>query len=123
MSVLNEVRSLISVPNSGKLLFLVLIASTAVLLLAYFLTLRLGATREIPKAHPLAAYTPFWIAWIRYKQRENRTVQAAHEKYGPIVQLAPNEVSINCVEDGLRPVYGSGQYEKHDWYQSLWNHG
>jgi hypothetical protein len=34
------------------------------------------------------------------------------------VRLAPNEVSINCVDGGIRTVYAGG-FEKHEWYPNL----
>ena len=50
--------------------------------------------------------------------RNNRATYAAHQKWGPIVRMAPMELSINCVDGGLRTVYGGG-FEKHDWYPRL----
>ncbi|KKY23470.1 putative cytochrome p450 monooxygenase [Phaeomoniella chlamydospora] len=48
-------------------------------------------------------------------QTTNRAIHAAHERCGPIVRLGPTELSINCVDEGIRTVY-SGSFEKHDWY-------
>lgn len=36
-----------------------------------------------------------------------RTVDALHKKYGPVVRLAPNELSFSCWE-AIRPIYGTG---------------
>lgn len=47
--------------------------------------------------------------------QNNRTIQAAHERLGPIVRLGPSEISINCVEGGIKSVY-TGGFEKHEWY-------
>ncbi len=73
---------------------------------------------RIPNAHPTAPFSPAWILWTRYKMRNNRDTLAAHQRHGPIVRLAPNEVSINCVDGGIRTVYAGG-FEKHDWYPRL----
>lgn len=70
---------------------------------------------KIPNAHWTAPVSPVWILWKRYTSQNNRTIQAAHEKHGPIVRLSPNEISINCVENGIKWVY-TGGFEKHDWY-------
>lgn len=70
---------------------------------------------KIPNAHWTAPVSPVWILWKRYTSQNNRTIQAAHEKHGPIVRLSPNEISINCVENGIKSVY-TGGFEKHDWY-------
>ncbi|KAI9838354.1 MAG: hypothetical protein M1819_005622 [Sarea resinae] len=80
----------------------------------------LSPLAKIPNAHPTSPLSPLWILWTRYQCRENRTVNAAHEKYGPIVRLAPNEISVNSVEGGIRTVY-SGGYDKHEWYSNLFD--
>jgi cytochrome P450 len=36
-----------------------------------------------------------------------RTVDALHKKYGPVVRLAPNELSF-CCREAIRPIYGTG---------------
>jgi cytochrome P450 len=73
---------------------------------------------NIPAAHWSARYLPFWIWYHRYHARNNATTLAAHEAYGSIVLLGPNELSINCVDNGIRTIYGGG-FEKHDWYPRL----
>jgi hypothetical protein len=70
---------------------------------------------KIPNAHPTACISPAWIIWKRFKSENNRTIHAAHKKLGPIVRLGPSEISINCVDEGIKTVYGGG-FEKHDWY-------
>ena len=80
----------------------------------------LSPLSKIPNAHPTSALSPLWILLSRFKQRENSTVHAAHVKYGPVVRLAPNEISINCVDGGTRTVYGGG-FERHEWYTHLFS--
>jgi hypothetical protein len=75
---------------------------------------------KIPSATPLARFTPLWMLWIRYNQREVSTVHAAHEKFGPVVLLGPNELSVNCVKGGILTVY-SGGFPKGDWYDLFTN--
>jgi hypothetical protein len=70
---------------------------------------------KIPNAHWSVPITPAWMLWKRFTSRNNRTIQAVHEKLGPIVRLGPSEISINCVEGGIKAVY-TGGFEKHDWY-------
>lgn len=70
---------------------------------------------KVPNAHWSAPFSSAWILWIRFKSRGNRTIHAAHEKHGPIVRLAPSELSINCVDAGIKTVY-TGGFEKHEWY-------
>ncbi|KAF2642548.1 cytochrome P450 monooxygenase-like protein [Massarina eburnea CBS 473.64] len=85
--------------------------------------------RKIPAVHPLAPFTSLWISWIRWRSYENRTLKAAHERLGPVVCLGPNEVSVNCVQGGIRDVYAGG-YEKggnvkggFNWYAFFSNYG
>ena len=75
---------------------------------------------RIPSAHPTASISSFWILWIRHEFRENRTLEAAHARLGPVVRLGPNEISVNCVDGGLRTIYAGG-FEKHQWYANLFD--
>lgn len=77
---------------------------------------------KIPNAHPLAAFTSAWITWIRFKDIENSTVHAAHKRHGAVVRLGPSELSINCVDDGIKTVYGKG-FEKTSFYSVFVNFG
>lgn len=70
---------------------------------------------KIPNAHWSVPITPAWMLWRRFTSRNNQTIQALHERLGPIVRLGPSEISINCVEGGIKSVY-TGGFEKHDWY-------
>ena len=76
---------------------------------------------KIPNAHWSSPYSAFWILWTRYHCHENRSVNAAHLKHGPVVRLGPNELSVNDV-GGLRTVYAGG-FEKGQWYSIFDNYG
>lgn len=76
---------------------------------------------QIPKAHWSCAVSPIWILWIRYTSKENRTVGEAHRRHGPVVRLAPYEVSINDMES-VKTVYQGG-FDKHQWYSVFNNYG
>jgi hypothetical protein len=84
--------------------------------------------RKIPAAHPLAPFTSLWILYVRWRSIENATLKAAHDKHGPVVCLGPNEVSVNCVQGGIRDVYAGG-FEKGEangafnWYAFFANYG
>lgn len=77
---------------------------------------------KIPSAHFTASWAPLWILWARYTRVEVQTIHKAHQKYGPIVRLGPNEVSVNCVDGGLRIVYAGG-FEKPYFYDQFENYG
>lgn len=96
----------------------VLAAVTVSLLLFYrgiIYPIFLSPLSKIPDAHWSAPITPAWILWKRFRGQNNRTIHAAHERLGPIVKLAPAEISINCVDGGIKSVY-TGAFEKHEWY-------
>ncbi|KAE8163456.1 cytochrome P450 [Aspergillus tamarii] len=75
----------------------------------------LSPLSKIPNAHWTVPISPAWMLWKRFRSQNNRTIQAAHERLGPIVRLSPTEISINCVEGGIKTVY-TGGFEKHEWY-------
>lgn len=70
---------------------------------------------QVPAAHWSSHFSSLWILWIRYKECEVRTIYEAHQKLGPVVRLAPNELSVNCVKGGIQAIYAGG-FEKHAWY-------
>ncbi|KAK2748149.1 hypothetical protein FQN57_001274 [Myotisia sp. PD_48] len=74
---------------------------------------------KLPNAHFTSPVFPFWIWWKKRKGQLNRTTLALHQKFGPVVRLGPNEVSVNSAE-GLRTIYTSrGGFIKTTWYQEL----
>lgn len=80
----------------------------------------LSPLAKTPNAHWTAPFSPLWILYNRLVQRDTPTVHEAHKRLGPIVRLAPNELSVNCVEGGIRTIYGGG-YEKGDWYANVFS--
>lgn len=87
---------------------LALIAFGAAILVAVYryviLPVFVSPLSKIPAAHPTSSLSPAWILWTRWRGRENATVLAAHERLGPLVRLGPNEISVNCVNGGIRTV-------------------
>lgn len=72
---------------------------------------------KIPNAHFTAPFSPFWILWKRFRGKENFTIYAAHQQHGSLIRLGPNELSVNCVDGGIRTIY-SGGFEKSVWYSN-----
>jgi hypothetical protein len=64
--------------------------------------------RHLPAPNYLARISPLWILWQRYQGRENRALQKAHARLGPVVLVGCGEVSVNCVRGGLSVVYAGG---------------
>jgi cytochrome P450 len=80
----------------------------------------LSALSKVPNAHWSAPLSPLWILYHRLVQNDTPTVHAAHGTLGPIIRLGPNELSVNCVEGGIRTIYGGG-YDKGDWYSNVFS--
>ncbi|KAL8966285.1 MAG: hypothetical protein Q9197_006074 [Variospora fuerteventurae] len=76
----------------------------------------------IPAAHITASWSPLWILWIRYTGVQVQTIHKAHLKHGPIVRLGPSDLSVNCVDGGIRTIY-SGNFDKIDFYDVFENYG
>jgi hypothetical protein len=81
----------------------------------------LSPLSKIPPVHWTCSFSPLWILWIRYNNRENKVVHAAHLKLGSVIRLGPNELSLNSLQ-GLRTVYAGG-FEKGQWYSIFDNYG
>lgn len=112
---LNAMLKLLSVPAfAGFALFFVLLYKY--LLFPAFLS----PLAKIPNAHFTSCISPAWILWKRYRRLEVRTIHAAHQRLGSIVRLAPNELSVNCVDGGIRTIY-SGGFDKPEWYKNLFS--
>ncbi|KAL8891564.1 MAG: hypothetical protein Q9215_001428 [Flavoplaca cf. flavocitrina] len=82
----------------------------------------LSPLSAIPNAHFSAPFSPFWLQW---KRRSGNTgthaIFAAHNRLGPVIRLAPNELSVNSL-DGLRTIYQGG-FERDEWYLRFRNYG
>ncbi|KAF2812407.1 cytochrome P450 monooxygenase-like protein [Mytilinidion resinicola] len=88
---------------------LFLIVSISYLVYTFLITpFFLSPLRHLPAAHWTARYSSLWINLQRYRSHENAAIWGAHRHLGPIVQLGPNEVSVNCIQGGLREVYAGG---------------
>ncbi|KAK2796753.1 hypothetical protein FQN50_009434 [Emmonsiellopsis sp. PD_5] len=77
----------------------------------------LSPLAKIPAGHWSAHFSPFWLHYLRWTKQEIRTTRALHLKYGPAIRLAPNFLSLNCFEGGLKQVYLGG-FPKTEFY---WN--
>ncbi|KAF2089541.1 cytochrome P450 [Saccharata proteae CBS 121410] len=90
--------------------------------LIHRLLLSFRPLNAIPAAHPTASISRAWILQTRYRGREIRAIHRAHAALGPVVRLAPNEISVCCVKGGLAAVYAGG-WEKSAWYAFFGNFG
>ncbi|KAG9724878.1 cytochrome P450 family protein, partial [Aureobasidium melanogenum] len=76
---------------------------------------------------PLAGVPgPFWASlgkgWLIVRAKKgdlHRELIRLHELHGPLVRVAPKEVSVADL-DGIKMIYGAGsQFHKSDWYSVL----
>ena len=77
----------------------------------------LSPLSKIPAAHFTCHVSPLWIYYIRYKNIENQTIHEQHKQKGPIIRTAPNQLSVNCYEGGLKTIY-TGGFHKTDFYHN-----
>lgn len=91
-----------------------LVAAIAIIKL-YIYPAFISPLSKIPSAHPTASFSPLWSYYIRYANIENNTLYRLHKAKGPIVRLGPNELSVNCYDEGLKTVY-TGGFEKTEFY-------
>jgi cytochrome P450 len=77
----------------------------------------LSPLSKIPNAHFTSPISSRWIQAIRQAGNEVLTIHALHRRHGPVVRLAPDELSVNSLH-GLRVVY-TGAFEKHPVYRDL----
>ncbi|EXJ54573.1 hypothetical protein A1O7_09914 [Cladophialophora yegresii CBS 114405] len=72
--------------------------------------------KHIPSAHwSIPIFGDLWITYQRYMERNNAVTYTAHLKHGAVVRMGANELSVNCVENGIKTIYAGG-WEKHAWY-------
>lgn len=77
----------------------------------------LSPLSKIPNAHFTSPISSRWIKAIRQAGNEVLTIHALHRRHGPVIRLAPDELSVNSLH-GLRVVY-TGAFEKHPLYRDL----
>ncbi|KAK3711124.1 hypothetical protein LTR37_009911 [Vermiconidia calcicola] len=103
---------------------LALISLSALVIYKYLIhPLFLSPLARIRSAHWSAPLSRLWILNARRQELETFAIHAAHSRLGPIIRIAPNELSVNNVDGGIRTIY-SGGYEKGTWYSNVFcNYG
>ena len=100
--------------------YAVLLSAICALFAYFFYTLVLhplyfSPLRNVPFAHPLAI-TPWWIKYYRRGgSQAQRTIHAAHKHKGPIVRLAPAEISLASYDDAHKVYIERGGFAKPMW--------
>jgi hypothetical protein len=113
MLLVDTIRSLIGFCLSHQHLL-------PLLLLIIYLSFKKWATplRKIP-GPLLASACPLWKLYHAFRGDMEQANILVHRKYGPIVRIAPHEVSIDDPKDSLKIIYGHGtQFTKSRWYEA-----
>ncbi|KAF2013100.1 cytochrome P450 [Aaosphaeria arxii CBS 175.79] len=80
--------------------------------------IRNWSIRSIPAPFP-AAFTNLWLLWQCRKGVRYLSVDAAHKKYGTLVRIQPNHVSI-ADADAIPHIYGHGNgFLKSEYYDAF----
>ncbi|KAH9909917.1 cytochrome P450 [Xylariomycetidae sp. FL2044] len=81
-----------------------------------YLPLISSPLRAVPGPKAFAA-TKWRLAYADYRGTRTRVIHALHEKYGPVVRIAPDEVSFASLA-ALRTIYGAGSgFERTEFYR------
>lgn len=83
--------------------YLLLVAGFLYYLVPY---LQAWYLHDIPSPFP-AAFSNFWLLFQCRQGRRFQAVHDAHQKYGPLVRLQPNHVSV-ADSDAIQIIYGHG---------------
>ncbi len=81
-----------------------LVATIFYYLYPYLVTFR--QLRGIPAPWP-AQFTNWWLLLVCRRGDRYSTVDKLHKKYGPVVRIQPNHVSL-CDDEAINLVYGHG---------------
>ncbi|CAN9246732.1 unnamed protein product [Alternaria alternata] len=93
MAGISYVQQLENVPQAVAIVAIAIFVLTSVIIYGCYLH---------PLAHVpgpfLAKFSPIWGMRALYRMKFNSDLQALHKKYGPVVRIAPNEVSFATFE-------------------------
>ena len=95
----------------------VYLALTAVVLLGIHILRHLSSPlRKVP-GPAVSLFTSLLLKWKQVNAARTLYIHALHEQYGPVVRIAPNEVSFTSWP-ALKEIYCSGGsgYDKSDFY-------
>ncbi|KAI5460004.1 cytochrome P450 [Mariannaea sp. PMI_226] len=93
------------------------LAGGVILLLAVYLTVRLKSPLSKVPGPVLSNFTSLILKWHEVNANRTMYIHHLHQKYGPVVRVAPNEVSFTSPA-ALKQIYGSGGsgYDKTEFY-------
>lgn len=105
--------SMVISPTSVLAIILLLAVVCKYVVYPYFLS----PLAKIPNAHFTSPISSRWIDSHNAANTSVLAIHSLHRKYGPVVRLGPNELSVNSLQ-GLRTIY-TGAFEKDAFYQNV----
>ncbi|KAH8103863.1 cytochrome P450 monooxygenase pc-bph [Cristinia sonorae] len=110
--------SILLIFDSAQPVYGVILVTAALIALFAYPLLASHGLRHIP-GPPLAKLSNVWLSWLSRTSRINTILHEQHKKYGKVVRIAPNHVSI-ADPAALHAIYGHGsQALKSDFYQAF----
>lgn len=108
-----------SVPHLHTLLYQYFYVLPLALCASYIIYQRVFSPLAKVPGPFLPSISSWWLVYHTRTKQFHRTSIALHKAYGPIIRIAPNEVSI-ADPAAIRTIYGAGGgFRKSDWY-SVW---
>ncbi|OHE92771.1 cytochrome P450 [Colletotrichum orchidophilum] len=91
-------------------------AAFAVLLSVYLIRCFLSSLWKVPGPR-ISAFTSLPLKWHELQATRTKYIHKLHQQYGPVVRIAPNEVSFTSYE-AIKEIYCSGGsgYDKTEFY-------
>ncbi|KZL67040.1 cytochrome p450 [Colletotrichum incanum] len=91
-------------------------AAAAVLLAVYLVRCVSSPLWKVPGPR-ISAFTSLILKWHELRANRTRYIHGLHQKYGPVVRIAPNEVCFTSYE-AVKEIYCSGGsgYDKTEFY-------
>ncbi|KAF5632956.1 benzoate 4-monooxygenase cytochrome P450 [Fusarium sp. NRRL 52700] len=93
-----------------------LLGAAALLVVTHLIIRLTSATAKVPG--PLISnFTSLVLKWHELNASRTVYIHELHKNYGPVVRIAPNEVSFTSI-DAIKEIYGSGGsgYDKTEFY-------
>ncbi|EON67623.1 hypothetical protein W97_06766 [Coniosporium apollinis CBS 100218] len=96
-----------------------LLAASGLCIIYIFYAVFLSSLRHVP-GPLIAKLTGNWLLFIELAGKRTTTVHALHKRYGPVVCIAPNELSFNTI-DAVETIYAShhSEFRKAPWYANM----
>jgi hypothetical protein len=93
-----------------------MLGAAALLVITHIIIRLTSATAKVPGPF-VSNFTSLVLKWHELNANRTMYIHELHKRYGPVVRVAPNEVSFTSI-DALKEIYGSGGsgYDKTEFY-------